>query len=218
MAGLGVGAGANLVGGLMQSVAGSMANRAMDEAFKREIGRQNAFRNEAFGVFQPSVQLRGSEEALKQRDIGAGKRMGAYEDIGQTRFGTGGPSEGDQIAYGLAGQNRAKLGGWSDWALNQMISNIRTQDELNRISDWARGAQSLFPLRMYNAQHSGDELAFWGSLISSLGGGAGSFLSSNQGGSPAGGYFQQNPNQGYYGGMQGFDAGQGFGQQFAGYA
>ena len=186
-AGLGIGAGSNIVGGLMQSIAAGMANRAMSKQFQRELERQQAHRNQAFGTFETATPFRGVETAGQQIQQGAANREQAYHDISQAPLSIGGaqPTGRDQARYDLQGKSRANLGGYSDWALNQMISNIRTQDELNKITNFAAGDASVFPYRMYEAQHKGDELAFWGSLISSIGGGAGSFLNSGgQGGGP----------------------------------
>ena len=206
--------GANVVGGLMQSVAATMAKHAQEAEFAREIQRQQRYRNEAFNTFQPHVQTLGVETARPEIAQGAQNRESAYGKIGETKFGTqGGPSARDKAQYGLLGQQRAQLGGYSDWALNRMIANIRTQDELNRISNFAGGTAQVFPYKMEEAGHKGDELAFWGSLIASLGSGAGSFLPS--GGSPTA---QQGSAFGGQGSPPntGFGVPQGFGSQYAG--
>lgn len=181
-----IGAGANVLGGLMQSVAATMANKAQSDEFAREIQRQQRYRNEAFGTFQPSLITRGVETARDQIGEGSQKRQDFYGKVGETKLGIGGgPNERDKQLYGLLGKGRADLGGYSDWALNQMVSNIRTQDELNRISNFAGGTAQVFPYKMEEAGHAGDELAFWGSLIASLGGGAGSFVKSGAQAGPA---------------------------------
>lgn len=218
IAGAAVGAGANVAGGLMQSIAASLANREMNDVFAREIQRQQRHRNEAFGTFQPAVQLRGVETARDQIGQGAEKREGFYGKVGESQFSPGGdPRTGqDKTQANLLAKQRAQLGGYSDWALNQMISNIRTQDELNRLSSFSAGDAQVFPYDMYEAQHSQDELAFWGQLIASLGSGAGSFI--NSGGPPQGG---GQPLA--FGGQgspanAGFGVPEGFAGQFAGYA
>jgi len=195
---MGIGMGANLAGGLMQSVAATMAKHAQEQEFQREIQRQQKYRNEAFNTFQPAVQQRGVETARTEIGQGAQNREANYQQIGQTKFGVGGgPSERDKALYGLLGKGRANLGGYSDWALNRMIANIRTQDELNRISNFAGGTAGVFPYRMEQAGHEGDQLAFWGSLIASLGGGAGSFIpQGNQG--PAFGSIYPGANNRFY--------------------
>jgi hypothetical protein len=216
---MGIGAGANLVGGLMQSIAASKAQQEMGDAFLREMQQQQKFRNQAFGTFQEAVPQRGVETAQDQIAQGAQHRQDVYaQNTSPLGFGAG-PTARDQAATGIAGALRGKLGGYSDWSLNQAISNIRTQDELNRITQQAGGQAQIFPYKMYDAQHSADQLAFWGSLISSIGSGAGSFLPS--GGPPVGG------GAGQYGsafggqgspGNTGFGVPEGFASQFEGYA
>jgi hypothetical protein len=194
---MGIGMGANVVGGLMQSVAATMAKHAQEKEFAREIQRQQRYRNEAFNTFQPAVQKGGVETARTEISQGAEKRNNAYEQVGQSQFGVGGGlTQRDKATYGLLGNNRAQLGGYSDWALNRMIANIRTQDELNRISNFAGGTAQVFPAMMEQAGHKGDELAFWGSLISSLGGGAGSFIPKS--GGPAFGSMYPGPDNRFY--------------------
>lgn len=182
-AGLGIGAGANVVGGLMQSIAASQANKAMADEFTRELQRQQRYRNQAFGTFESALPQMGVETAREQIGQGAEKRQNFFQDVGQTQFGpTENRTKRDRLEYQQSSQARANLGGYSDWALNQMISKIRTQDELNRLSSFAGGTAQVFPYRMQEAQHSWDELAFWGKLIASIGGGAGSFIPNGQGG------------------------------------
>ena len=198
----------------MQSIAASQANKAMSTALQREMERQQGYRNQAFGTFQTGVQPRGVETAREQIGQGAENRQNFYQHVGQAPLAVNAPTlPRAQEYYGLTGQNRARLGGYSDWAINQMISNIRTQDELNRLSNFAQGTAQVFPYRMYDAQHSADELAFWGSLIASLGGGAGSFLGGSGGSQPPLGFGgRSSPANG------GFGVPEGFGSQFAGYS
>jgi len=211
---MGIGMGANVVGGLMQSVAATMAKHAQEKEFAREIQRQQRYRNEAFNVFQPAVQQGGVETARQEIAAGAQNRNNAYSQVGQSQFGIGGgPTARDKASYGLLGQNRAQLGGYSDWALNRMIANIRTQDELNRISNFAGGQAQVFPAMMEQAGHSGDQLAFWGALISSLGSGAGSFVPQSK---PAGNIYGS-----AFGGQgsppnTGFGYPEGYGSQYGG--
>ena len=170
-AGLGIGAGASVVGGVMQAVAASQARKAMEEEQQRELQRQARYRGEAFGGLEQHLPTQGVEQARYEIDRGAQRRQDFYNKVFQSplalqRAATPRTTEG----FRLAGQNRANLGGYSDWALEQMIKSIRMQDELNRISNFAAGTAQVFPYRMYDAQHSADELAFWGNLISSVGG------------------------------------------------
>ena len=172
--GAAIGAGASVVGGLMQAIAASNASRAMNRAFERELSRQEGYRNQAFDVFQPALEQRGVETARDQIDQGSQRRQALYAKVANAPLALGGQPDSarERANYTLLGRNRANLGGYSDWALDQLISNIRSQDELNKVSSFAGGTAGVFPYRLSDAQHSSDDLALIGSLISSIGGSA----------------------------------------------
>jgi hypothetical protein len=173
-----IGAGANVAGGAIQAVAAMQAKRAMGKVYEREIVQQNKIRNQALGnVFQPALQTRGVEQARSDIATGRGEREASYEDLGNVDFTGGQQAPGGEDPRGLAnfelmGNLRAQLGAYSDWGLENLIRQIRSQEQLNRLSDTSRGRASTFPARMYDAQHSADQLAMVGNLISSVGGGA----------------------------------------------
>lgn len=167
------GAGANFVGGIMQAIAASQAQKAMTAAYQRELQKQQGYSNQAYNTFEGGLQPRGVEQARQDIAQGSQQRQALYQNVNQTPFGLyGGPTQTDRSNYALQGKLRGNLGGYSDWALNQAIRNIRTQDQLNQISNFAHGTATTFPYRLNDAQHSADELAFWGTLIAGLGGGA----------------------------------------------
>lgn len=173
-ASLGIGAGANVVGGAIQAFAAAQARKAMAHAYRTEMQRQEGFRNKAFGVFQPALVSRGVEQARTDIAQGAQHREQNYEQAAAPSFSAAGPSASarDMANYDLTGHLRAQLGGYSDWALENMIRGIRSQDELNKISNFAGGVAQVYPYRAYDAQHSQDSLAALGNMISSIGGSA----------------------------------------------
>lgn len=178
----GYGAIAQAGGGIIQSVAASLAQKAMEEAFRKQLELQEGYRNQAFGVFQPALQQRGVETARKQIGEGSQNRQGFYQKVGQAPLALkGGQNQRDKANYALQGQVRGQVGGYSDWAINQMINNIRAQDAINKISNFAGGDAQVFPYQLQEAQHSQDELAAFGGMLSGLGGAASSY----------GNYFQQ---------------------------
>lgn len=205
-----IGAGASMLGGIMQSIAASQEQKAMFDAFNKEQGRQRGFSDQATATWMPSLFSMSAENAGKERAAGEAARLGAYSDIGNIPLST------TSTPYGLAGSDKARLGleavpraavgGLTDWQLDRAINNIRTNQELRKISDTAAGQANVFPYRMYQAQHSMDELAFWGQLIASLGGGASSYANSFGGSGPQTGYMQGNPGMGYNWGYQSPDA------------
>lgn len=170
-----IGAGANIVGGVMQMIAAKRAAEAMRQQFLQELERQQGYRNQSFNAFNESVPQRGVETA--RTEIGKGKdrrneMYAQYQDTSYSADPRNKPTARDKATYKLLGNNRAQLGGYSDWALNQMVHNIRTQDKLNKYANFAEGDASVFPYRMGDAQHSQDTLSAIGGLVSSIGGSA----------------------------------------------
>lgn len=186
------GAAAQILGQILKGIAANQAKHAMEKAFKGELTRQRGYRNEAFGVFEGAVPKYGVETAREEMGRGQEHREGLYNQVGATDFTASQPSGfgatgADQANLAMAGQARGKLGSYSDWQLDQMIRSIRTQDELNKINNFASGTAGVFPYRMYDAQHSGDSLAFAGDLLSSIGGLASGMGGLNFGGGGSGG-------------------------------
>lgn len=172
-AALGVGAGASVVGGLMQAIAAGIARQKMQDEFAREMQLQQGLRNQGLQVFQPQLQQKGVESARTQIAQGAQGRQSYYQQTAASPLGIHtGATQRTRAADTLSGQNRANLGGYSDWQLHQAISHIRSQDEINRLTNFAGGWEQVFPYRLNDAEHSQDQLAFLGNLVSSVGGSA----------------------------------------------
>lgn len=192
----GAGAAAGVVGGFMQSVAATMESRAMFQAFQAELARQHGYNDQAYGAFQQSLPGQGSEAAQTQIGAGQTQRESDYGQLENSSLlagggGQAGGSATDKAALQLSGAARARVGGYGDWKVNQMIDSIRTKDTLDKISNFAGGTASVFPYRMYAAQHSQDELDMWGKAISSIGGGSFSpSASAPSMGAPSGGQMQ----------------------------
>lgn len=170
----GAGAGAGIVGGFMQSVASTMESQAMFQAFQAELARQHGYDSQAYGAFLGSLPGQSAETAQQQIGAGQEQREKDYSQLQSMPLVAGGPSMSstDAAALNLSDASRAKVGGYGDWKVNQTINNIKTQDQLNKISNFAGGTASVFPYKMYAAQHSQDELDMWGKAISSIGGGS----------------------------------------------
>ena len=203
---------AQVLGSVVQGIAANQAKQAMKSAFNNEMKLQRGYRNEGFGVLQNHFPTLGVETAREQMETGQARREGLYDQVGQQTFSATQPSgfgqsSADKASLGMTGKAKAKLGSYSDWQLDQMISRIRAQDELNRISNFSGGDAQVFPYKMYDAEHSADELAMIGSVISSLGG-----MASGMGGLGGMG----GGSGGGFGGGAGMalDAPSGFGQSF----
>lgn len=182
-----VGMATSMVGGIMQSIAASMENSAMQHAFNQEMRQQLGFSGQEFGQWVGDLPSQGSEAAGRAIDSGAQKAQGMYGQVNNMPLlaGGGGGSASpyastDNAALQQAGSARARIGGLSDWQLGRAIDDLKTKDAINRINFRSQGQAQLFPYKMYNAQHSQDELDFWGKTISSIGNsGAGAALSTN---------------------------------------
>ncbi len=178
---MGVGAAANVVGGIMQGIAASQARRAMDRALKKELMLQRGFQSDAWNAFQSHLPTLGAEQA--QTDMGQGfdTRKNLYDSVGAIPIDTGhnpfAPTARDKAYGDMVGSQRAKLASYGEWMNTERARTTRTQDELNRISNFAQGWQQVYPYQLNDAAHSQDELAFWGQLISSIGGGAANYAS-----------------------------------------
>lgn len=179
---MGAGAAANVVGGSMQAIAASMEQQAMFREFQNEINRQRGYQGQAWNIWQPAVANLGAEGAADAMGTGDLARLGLYGQVGNEALGQGASNNNEgfkraQGALDLAGAARAKLGSYGDWMHGQGIAQERTGQDISKIGNFAQGTATVFPYRMYQAQHSMDELAFWGQMISSIGGGASNYAS-----------------------------------------
>lgn len=166
----------------MQAAAAQAEQRNMFNEYKKELERQGAYQLQATQAFQPNIAASGSEAAQGDLASGAAQRQAAYgslQNVPLSISGTGDESSAykalDAAAYGQRGQERAALGAYGDWQHQLGIGNQAVQRQLNQISNFAGGTAGVLPYRMYQAQHSMDELAFWGQMIQSLGGTAANY-------------------------------------------
>lgn len=168
-----ISAATGVVGGTMQAIAAQQEQKAMFKAYQDELKRQGAFQQQATGLFDQGLAKQGSEAAAGYRQRGAAQRESDYARVNATPLTYGpGPTKEDQAYLSMMGQNRADLGSYSDMLNAQAINQLRTGQQLGRVSNYAAGQAGVFPYKMYQAQHSMDELMFWGNLISSMGGAA----------------------------------------------
>lgn len=159
----------------MSGIAASQAQKEMFRAFQSELNRQGIYRGQALTSLEGYLPTLGAETAQQQMGEGAGRREAAYGTLGSMPtgpYGAGATGAADKAYYESTGHNRAKLGSYSDWQNQQGISRQREGQDLGKIINYAHGDAGIFPYFMYKAQHSQDELAFWGQLISSIGGSA----------------------------------------------
>lgn len=140
--------------------AGQEAN-AVDAATRNAIEAQRQAAKQGYNqTWLPWLPSLGAETANQQIQQGAQNRMSTYNNLLSNPLVQGLPTS----AYGQADQAKlqafanpqAVLGGYSDWALDQLISRIRMQQQLDKITNFAKGNASLLPFNLNAAQHAGD--------------------------------------------------------------
>lgn len=171
----------------MQSIAAQQAQREMFAQFKNELARQGGFRADATSGLYKGLDTQSKENSDQLRSEGAANRMASYTPV--SLGSTFSPSLKDNAKLNLLGKLRAALGSYGDWQSQMPIDQAHTQEGINKMIDVARGQAQIFPYRMNEAQHSWDELAFWGQMVSSIGGSAGNWASMF--GAPQGGQMSQ---------------------------
>ncbi len=171
-----------IIGTELTGWANRLASEKMGAQFTNEQNRQRRYSAEALSKLYPSVEFQGRENFDKLLGENVASRGELYHDVAQRPMSfTGGPNETDIASHDLKSGFRSNLLGYGDVSLEKGINRLRTQQELDRISNFAGGTASVFPYRMYDAQHSYDWLAAIGSAISSLGGGMGGGGAPSQG-------------------------------------
>lgn len=183
----GYGMALSALGGVLQSVAAEQAQEKANQVFQDMLMRQQRLGQQAYQTWETGAQHMGVETARDQMAQGQAQRENLYSQVDATSSSPTGPgANARDSAFGKAsGAARAKLGSYSDWQVMQGLERIRTQNELNKISNFSKGWESVLPLQIQDAEHSQDELAFWGNLLSSVGGGAANFSSTHNAGQPA---------------------------------
>jgi hypothetical protein len=190
---MGAGGYANIIGGVLQSLAATNAQRAMYRAFESEMARQGQYRGQAVTSMNQYLPTLGSEQAGQDMAQGVTRRENAYATGRDQSLRQGAEhTSRDDAYYDLTGHNRARMAAYGDWGLAQGIRGGREAQTLDKITNFAQGDSSVFPYRMYKAQHSMDQLAFFGQLISSLGGGSTS-MGQNMSQPPQGGQSPSGP-------------------------
>lgn len=155
------------IGGIFGNIE---TNNALDAATRNAIAKQRQSIAQGYNqVFMPSLPGLGAEAATQQIAQGAGQRMQEYSQLLEQPLVPNVPQSAygavDQAKLGVQANAQANLGGYSDWSLNQMINQIRTKQELDKISNFAKGNAALLPFNLNAAQHAGDTAKGVGSLV-----------------------------------------------------
>lgn len=160
------------VGGELQGTANYWDKMEQYQTYLNELKRQGVWQGQATDALNQRIGTADAGTAQKEIGQGAANRVAAYNAAGATPLAiptatTMSTSMGADKAYaGLMGQNRAALGGYSDWGLQQAINNINAQRTLRAIEDTAGGyARNVYPYSLYEAQHKWDMLAAAGQFL-----------------------------------------------------
>ncbi len=186
--GMGVGAATNIIGGVMKAFAAAEAQKKAFKEFQTERGRQTGYADEAGSAVRQSLEGATADVARQQMEEGRNKRLMDFSNVAQVNLlpgGMQGMNQVDNAKFGVLSKARANLGSYSDWALEQTLRDIKTQQELNRVINFAGGTASVFPYRQDAALHSMDVLALMGNTLQQAGGAGGDVVD----------YFQSKPSQ-----------------------
>lgn len=161
-------------GSALQSGASAHESMDMARAFRSEQERQGRYRGQAQQNFNQLVGQSGTTTASNDMAAGAENRKNLYGQLADTKMSfqpkltTG--SIRDAAAQQLAGEAQARLGSYSDWRQAQGQRELSSQRNLGQIENFAAGTGSVFPYRMYEAQHGWDWMAALGQALGSIGG------------------------------------------------
>jgi len=180
-----VGAGANIVGGELQGWASVLDQIKMGQAYRSELAKQQAYQQQALGLFNQQPGKSSAEGMSASMAQAAKDRMGQYGQVASVPLGVGPTTEYGKQGYNpgaadaytsMMGGLRAKDLAYGDYQVQQAIDNMRTQRQLDQISNFAGGqSRNVFPLQMYKAQHTMDWMSQLGQAISSIGGAAANY-------------------------------------------
>jgi len=188
-------------GSALQAYAAWQDQLATAKAIREELMRQGRFQGNEFTQFEGGLHGQSAENAYTQMATGQGQREAGYNQIisgpqtTQRQTGAFGPSARDINYSQMTGARRAKLGGYSDWSLQQDIDRQRVAQSIADVADRSAADARLFPYQLYTAQHKWDEMSAAGSMIAGLGNANLSqyYSSPTMGGGGGGGYVM--PNQ-----------------------
>lgn len=159
------------IGSAIGGIFGNLqANNALSAASRNANAWQNRYINQGYdNAFLPSLPGQSAEAATGQIAKGAGERQAGYNNLLSQNLVPGAPQSAtpgaDMAKIQAFAQPQAQLGGYTDWQLNQLINQIRTKQELDKISNFAQGQASLVPFNLNAAQHAGDAAHGIGGLV-----------------------------------------------------
>lgn len=179
-----IGAGLAVGGAGMQVAGESKARHAMKAVRNAENARQRQFQKDATGVLNDNIATSGVDDANADLASGEAARVAAYQSA-QAQVGQPMSQSGDANAVIRGSKskandqtnawvnarnfNRAKLGAYDDYTLNQGVRNLRGNQKLAAINRNAAGSIGAMQFEMDSASHAGDKLNNWGQGTSAIG-------------------------------------------------
>lgn len=171
---------------------------AQNKAISAEMLRQRNYSQQASGVFDTSLAQSGRDTADQQIQQGTQKAASAYSKYGGVPMGVAAPNISPQgnksvvdavgnAQTGLANAAGARMQGYSEWDLQQMIKNMRANQNLSVISGESKNSANLLSGDLAGASNAGAGLAGLGSILGAAGSTIGAKWASlpNGGGTPA---------------------------------
>lgn len=162
------------------SMAASASEKdAMNKKTEAEVLRQQGYQKKSTGEFQQSLAKSGAETAQKQIDTGAAQRLAEMQKIQSVPVGGASPLDlsapntvqaGQAAAQlGQQAQAKAKLGGYSDFDLQQWIKNLRAQQQIGMYGQFAKQSAQVLPYELQAAATSAETERGIGTGLSALG-------------------------------------------------
>lgn len=157
-------------------------------AANAELRRQSELQQRGAERVNQSLAQSTRENADQQIQQGAGRREALYQRVGGlaapnvaptgnvTATSAASPAasraQGNALAQAwsrIVAPAQARLGGGSDWGLQQDVKNRRATEDLMVLGDSARGSSRVNQFELQDAAHAGDSLGALGAVLSSLG-------------------------------------------------
>lgn len=178
----------------LQMHAASEEKNAQEKAVQDEMLRQSQYQRKATQEYQNSV-MKGTPEQVK-RNMVSDTATREAELNKATNASLGGSSalptstetqKAGQVQQGQeSAAARAKMGAYSDYDLEQWIKNLRSQQRIGMLGDFAGHSQNILPFALQDAARSHATERMGGQLLGALGslagagsaaGGVGSLMS-----------------------------------------
>ena len=153
---------------------------AQNRAVQAELDRQQSYRQQGKKAFETSLAQSSEPVAREQVQAGADQRLATMDKVAGVPLvaSQANPVETQGVNVVTPSLQRsataaANLQGYSEWELRQWIKNLRSQQNLRILNQFAQGSANVLPYELQDASHSQDRLISIGQIMQALGGVAG---------------------------------------------